>query len=272
MAEHVKDESKRVAQHKLAYEFVELIHGMGDAQEAEKQHRQLFSRNLSVKDIRPGVQKEADPVGKAGYSTDLSNSLNKFAPQTNSENMGPMHMKLPRSLVENQSPSKILWSAGLVASRSEGQRLINNGGAHIGSPSDRKAESSMGDNLSFAPITSWKPEETVKYIIDGNLLILRIGKWKLKIITILSDEEYEKEGLSCPGWKEPEGDQAGRLNYKDAQRQRDEFLKLKKTKGEPEQRRGAPIRGKLIDRNEKGEERKGLRRSAFGVVESASWE
>lgn len=271
----MKDQSKRVAQHKLAYEFVEMIHGLGEAQEVEKQHRQLFSRDLSIKDIRQVVNPAESRVDSsaAGSMTDMSPSLDKYAPQTNAENMGPMHMKLPRSLVENQSPSKILWSAGLVSSRSEGQRLINNGGAHIGSTSDRRG-GDMGDGLSFAPITTWKPEETARYIIDGNLLILRVGKWKIKIINIISDEDYEKECLSCPGWKEPEGDQAGRTDYKDAQRQREEALKARKEKigAASGERRGAPSRGRLVGESKAGNDMKGRKRSPFGVVESASWE
>lgn len=273
MAEHLKDQSKRVAQHKLAYEFVELIHGFEVAEEAARQHSSLFSRNLSVSALRP---KKHDGEGKDGYSTDINPSLNKYAQSTTAENMGSTQLKLPRSLIEDQSMSKILWSAGLVASRSEGQRLINNGGAHIGSKSDRTGK--MDDSLSFAPITSWKPEETAKYIIEGNLLILRIGKWKLKIVNIVSDEEYEKEGLTCPGWKEPAGDDAGRLNYKDEQKQRQEFLDARKARlgASSGERRGVPARGNFVDETRKERVNQPQKWStkkgdAFGVVKSVSW-
>ena len=39
MEQHETDQSKRVAQHKLAYEFVELVHGLTNAQEAEARIR-----------------------------------------------------------------------------------------------------------------------------------------------------------------------------------------------------------------------------------------
>ena len=60
----------------------------------------------------------------------------------------------------------------------------------------------MGDQLEFSPALNWHADETEKYIIDGDLLILRVGKWKIKIVKIVSDEEFERLGLTAPGWKE----------------------------------------------------------------------
>lgn len=62
----------------------------------------------------------------------------------------------------------------------------------------------MGDDLTFHPLKNFAAAETDKYIIDNSLLVLRIGKWKIRLITIVSDEEFEKLGLSCPGWKDEE--------------------------------------------------------------------
>ena len=298
MEQHETDQSKRVAQHKLAYEFVELVHGLANAQEAEAQHRKLFSQKLSVRDIQATAKgDEATEVGKVGYSTDVNNSLNKYAPQTNTENMGPTRMKLPASLILDQPLSKILWSAGLVSSRSEGQRLINNRGAHIGSTSDRTGRD-MGDGLSFAPITSWKPHETARFIIDGNLLILRVGKWKVKIIDIVSDEEFEKAGLTAPGWKELEGEDAGKgESYKDAQQRRETFFterkerlaeferKREETRMKAKERRERPDKSyeqtdetveervrRLETEGEPADGRRKRKESPYGVVTSATWE
>jgi tyrosyl-tRNA synthetase len=295
MEEHRKDESKRIAQHKLAYEFVELVHGLGNAQRAEEQHRKLFGQKISVKDLRAPVKRENDSeTGEAGYSTDMNPSLNKYAAQTNVENMGPTRITLPESLILGQPLSKILWSAGLVSSRSEGQRLINNRGAHIGSTSDR-AGRDMGDGLSFAPITSWKPYETSRFIIDGNLLILRVGKWKVKIIDIVRDEEYEKTGQTAPGWREPDGNEAGKSeSYKEAQQRREDFYKERKEKlaERAEERRmkakeqserpdksfeqtGETAEERVQRLEDEGKPQDGRRRkkeSPYGVVTSATWE
>jgi len=111
-----------------------------------------------------------------------------------------MHITLPRSLVTDQPIARVLYSAGLVASRSEGHRLCAQKGAYIGSKPS--AVGPMSDTLEFSPCKNWKPEDTNNFIIDGKLLILRVGKWKVKIVKIVSDEEFEAQGLMCPGWKE----------------------------------------------------------------------
>lgn len=222
MEEHRLDESKRIAQHALAFEFVGLIHGLGAAQNAQKQHETMFNKNISLDSLRADAssvtsvpeegEAEARPPG------DWSNSLNKYAKPSSMDKAGSLHMKLPQSLVVGQSLNRVLWSARLVSSKAEGHRLIANKGCHIGSKTGRGAVAEeMSDSLSFAPITTTSSVKTENYIIDGDLLILKIGKWKMKIIRVISDTEYEDAGLTCPGWKEPEGDDAGREDYKEEQ-------------------------------------------------------
>ncbi len=202
MQEHEKDQSKRIAQHKLAREFTELIHGLGAAEEAEEQHRKLHNKHMSIDDMRATVAetKAADVHPKTGVPMFGHPSLNKYAQPLHREADQATNIRLPRSLVFENPMSRILWYAGLVTSRTEGQRLINAGGAYVGGASDAKQE--MGDSLTFTPVRTADWNEVKKYILDDNLLILRSGKWRIKIISIISDEEFEKLGLSCPGWDE----------------------------------------------------------------------
>lgn len=75
-----------------------------------------------------------------------------------------------------------------------------NNGASVGSrPGD---SGPMSDDLTFTPLRPWFAEKTEQYIIGGNLLMLKIGKWKLKLVEIISDEEFRERGLTCPGWDE----------------------------------------------------------------------
>jgi len=206
MAEHRLDESGRIAQHKLAKEFVELAHGLAAAEEAEAQHRQFHRKNLSLRELKAAAQRpKMDP--KTGKPEDLHPSLNKHAQPFRMEDQSSMRISLPRSLVIGQPLSRILWSAGLVASRSEGQRLVNNGGVYIGARSDAKG--GMDDAVSYTPARDSKWESLSKYVIDEELLILRVGKWKIKIISIVPDDKYEETGLSCPGWKVDEEESGG---------------------------------------------------------------
>lgn len=193
MSEHEQDPSKRVAQHVLAHEVVAMIHGPTEAAAAEKNHRLLFGEKLPEQSSAPD-QSSAPPQG------DMSNSLNPKAPQTNSTNMPSVNVILPASLVYHQPIARLLYSAGLVSSRSEGNRLAANQGAYIGSRADGSGR--MRDDLSFTPVKLFNPYQTKDFIVDGDLIILRVGKWKVKVVKIVSDEEFERRGLSAPGWKD----------------------------------------------------------------------
>ncbi|BCS00987.1 tyrosine--tRNA ligase MSY1 [Aspergillus luchuensis] len=210
MEEQNKDPSKRVAQHALASEFVELIHGKTEADAVALQHRQLFRPRLSTAEPSPLPRKPAtggSPQSPtAGFVTPESG--NPYAPQTNFANMPQVNITLPRSLVYNQTLNKVLWSAGLVASKSEGHRAIENRGAYVGSrPGD---SGQMSDDLAFTPIKVWPAAKTEEFVI-GDKLFLKMGKWKFKIVTIVSDEEFRAAGYTAPGW-ETEAPETGNSN------------------------------------------------------------
>ncbi|KAF7597243.1 tyrosyl-tRNA synthetase [Aspergillus hancockii] len=202
MEEQNKDTSKRVAQHALAAEFVELIHGKQEADAVALQHRQLFRSRSSTAEPTPLQKASGSNPGltlspTSGFTNPQSG--NKYAPQTNFANMPSIQVTLPQSLVHNQQFHKILWSAGLVSSKSEGHRIIANNGASVGSrPGD---SGPMSDDLAFTPIRTWPAEKTKEFIVDGNTMFLKLGKWKFKTVKIVSDEEYQKLGLDAPGWR-----------------------------------------------------------------------
>ncbi|KAL4929113.1 tyrosine--tRNA ligase MSY1 [Aspergillus undulatus] len=209
MEQQNKDPSKRVAQHALAYEFVELIHGADEAEAVSTQHRQLFRPRSSTAEPTPlkiprSSSGNQNPV-TAGFINPQAG--NRYAPQTNFANMPSARVTLPKSLVYDVTFNKVLWSAGLVSSKGEGQRIINNQGAHVGSrPGVMKSQKGgdMPDALTFTPIKSWTADKTQEFILDDNLMILKLGKWKMKTVTIVSDEEFRKLGLTVPGWEELE--------------------------------------------------------------------
>ena len=209
ITEHEKQPSKRLAQRKLAREVLEIIHGNTVANEAETQNSLLFhpsapsepsvSQNPHEFEIETEGEHKSSTF-KPAKPTDISSAMNKNAPHTTAANAPSHNCILPKSLVYRQPIARVLYSAGLVASKSEGHRLAAKKGAYIGSrPS---ATGTMGDNLDFSPCANWNPNETEKYIIGDDLLVLRVGKWKVKIVKIISDEEFEQRGLTAPGWKE----------------------------------------------------------------------
>ncbi|KUJ18977.1 uncharacterized protein LY89DRAFT_508940 [Mollisia scopiformis] len=180
VSEHMKSPEQRKAQHKLAKEFVELVHGKLEAESAEKEHRLLH--------LKPGAilpPRAEDPSAQIGVS-----SLNK-KPTVN--------VKLPRHVIFQKSISKILYAVGLATSTSEGRRLIDAGGAYIGSSPNEKHEPMNDGHLSWATIRAWKPEETKKYLIHDDLLLFRRSKKDIRIVQVIPDEEYAMSGLTYPG-------------------------------------------------------------------------
>ncbi|KAL2836568.1 hypothetical protein BJY01DRAFT_54766 [Aspergillus pseudoustus] len=205
MQEQNKDPSKRVAQHTLAYEFTHLIHGRHEAEAVSAQHRHLFRPRDSTAEPTPlRIPRPADTRTPRPSVASFINPQagNPFAPHTTFANMPSARVTLPQSLVYNQPFPKILWSAGMVASKGEGHRIIVNKGAYVGSrPGIQKSMvgGDMPDQLTFTPIKSWEVTKTREFI-DNDLLFLKLGKWKLKIVNIVPDEEFKALGLEAPGW------------------------------------------------------------------------
>lgn len=199
MVEHQQDESKRVAQHKLAAEFTELVHGPRAAQSAEEEHRALFKKDMTLDDLMKMNQPRQPPTQQP---VEAHPSLVKDGKPQDMEKYGSAQGWLPQSAVFEKPMSHVLWSAGLVQSKSEGQRLISNKGAYVGAK--KGEDSQMSDSLSYQVIKEsgwnwWKD-----FIIEDKLLILRTGKWRIKVINIVSDEEFLEKGLTCPGFNEVE--------------------------------------------------------------------
>ena len=188
MEEHDKARHKRVAQHKLAQEVLTLVHGDDVAKEAEQEHRGLFGK------IAP-QRAQTDNNG------DQSTQSSTEAVPLSSKSFGPTQsLTLPKSLVYGQRISHILYHAGLAPSRSEGYRMVTKKGVYIGARPG--GSGTMGEQVDFSPAANWEGKETHKYLIGDDMLIMRVGKWKVKIIKIISDVEFEEKGLSAPGWKE----------------------------------------------------------------------
>ena len=193
MEEHNKDASKRVAQHKLAKEVLRIVHGQKIAEDTEQEHRSLFKKPSTSLPQMPAKANRESPA-------DVNRVLNETAPIVNADSP-PFHsLTLPKSLVYNQPISRVLYHAGMVASRSEGHRMIVNKGAYLGARPG--GTGTMSDQVDWTPATNFEGKETENYIIGGDTLVMRVGKWKVKIIKIISDEEFEEQGLMAPGWEE----------------------------------------------------------------------
>ena len=167
MATHAADPGKRLAQHLLASEVLELVHGRETAEITRSQHEAM--RN-------PSLASQSQPKGERTI--------------------------LPRSLVQGAPFARIMWHAGITGTKSEAARLLKSGGIYVASASTPGASSAeQGPELKFAQIKDQKPEDIESFVKDG-LIVLRTGKWKVRVVEVVDDEVFESQGREAPGWAE----------------------------------------------------------------------
>lgn len=215
MRAHREDESRRIPQHLLARELVELAHGAAAAKITQQTHRNAFGGGSNT--FYLGIVRDALDKAKVASSKALPAEEQKllqykkhFATQGSSTNTTEPTQTafnfdalanltyLPLSLVENAKFSHILHAAGLVSSRSEGHRLISSKGAYVLVPNSGSIEQPL--RFQWMPIDQdAKPQ---RFLVDFEALVLRVGKNKIKICKIENDDDFKRKGLSCPGWGE----------------------------------------------------------------------
>lgn len=188
--EHNEAPHERKAQHILARNFLELVHGDEEAKAAEAQHRLLFGK--------PTLASLLETPAKEVTSENLAKGDEKKGPTPITLNNAPsLNVTLPRSIL-TKSIGKIVYAAGLASSNSEGHREVSKGAMHIGAaPAQKKA---MGDSeLKFTPIKNWVIEDTSKFLIGDDLLVLRKGKHNIRIVKLIDDAEWANSGRKYPG-------------------------------------------------------------------------
>ncbi|KAK3309706.1 uncharacterized protein B0T15DRAFT_367087, partial [Chaetomium strumarium] len=184
-----QDPSKRVAQHRLAYEILSLVHGEAEAQRTQAEHRMMYRKGGAA---IPLLASSAPEGGE--YAEPKGPVTPNNAPRVD--------MILPESLIMHKSIGRILYAAGFADSATKGHKLAQQEAVHIaGMPGRKPGHGQPMDpaQLTWNPIKLWFPQETQRYLIDGKLLILRKGKHNLRVIQMVSDEEYKASGLTYPG-------------------------------------------------------------------------
>lgn len=176
MSEHSQDPGKRKAQHLLAAEVLELVHGAEIAAKTQAEHQAMRTPTLASLSRQSNSELDSE-------SADLT-----------------QRTKLPRSLVHDTPFGRLLYHAGLVGTKSEGARLISKGGVYI-ARADRNATDSRNGELNFTQIKEQQPSEVASFVVDG-LLILRLGKWKVRVIEVVPDEDFDAGKQHAPGWDE----------------------------------------------------------------------
>ncbi|KAI1324633.1 tRNA synthetase class I [Xylariaceae sp. FL0255] len=195
MAKHNEDPSKRVAHHTLALEVLALTHGFPEAQKTQEEHQLRFGKGNTIPQFVP-EQEQATPEDgtypQKGVPAGTDLAI-KFRAD----------IQLPESLILGKSVARILYAAGLATSASDANRLIAHQGAYVGGAPGRSSDKSkkiMQDGaLTFHSVKNWFVDDTKNFLIDGKLLILRRGKHFVRIVQMVSDEEWKASGKSYLG-------------------------------------------------------------------------
>ncbi|KAF2273678.1 tyrosyl-tRNA synthetase-like protein [Westerdykella ornata] len=223
MNAQLQDPSKRVAQHLLAKEVVELAHGAFAAKVAEQAHRDAYSAGASVYNSRVlesalGLAAERDKAkppshndgtwvrDKNGnlvgqkmmeYKKQFAAGSSKAGMENVSADRDPSNVvTLPKELFAVNSFPRLMYAAGLTSSRSEAHRLIASGGAYVVDPSTGSpADPSV---LKWHAIN--KADKPSNYIINAQAIVLRSGKSKIRICRMMDTEEFRARQLTCPSW------------------------------------------------------------------------
>ncbi|KAK3110721.1 tyrosyl-tRNA synthetase [Teratosphaeriaceae sp. CCFEE 6253] len=212
MAAHAADPGKRTAQHLLASEVLELVHGRDVAVRTRAEHEALRRPKLAILTSRAAAAAAPDREG-AGEA-------------------GQQRTVLPMSVVRGTPISRILYHAGIVKTKSEGARLVAKGGVYLAFSPAASASASTAPPVTVpaddagsasAPTTSTTTTTTLeeegdsggleftqvqdpgmdvqRYVVEG-VLVLRIGKWRVRVLEVLGDAEFDGQGLEAVGWGE----------------------------------------------------------------------
>lgn len=215
MAQQGKDESKRLAQHILAREMVELAHGARSAKMAQEAHKEAFSHGTntfslgalrnSMADIKAAKTPDPEQPNESEQAEGADKESSGLS--TNAQESGTMSalskqkiVTLPKTLLQPGSFSRILCAAGLASSRSEAHRLIACKGAYVVVPNSGSPETPTA--LQWTNIEAGAAVDPSHYLVDWDALVLRSGKTKIQICHIITEEQFEAEGLTCYGWEE----------------------------------------------------------------------
>jgi tyrosyl-tRNA synthetase len=184
--EHMKEPKLRKAQHLLAREVVEIVHGIEQAKSAENQHRLLFSNssNSAASVTIPEDDKKSDKQKQMDFIT-LNNSPNQ-------------NITLPRSLIYSGSVASILYAADFAVSISHGHRQITQGSIYVAGGTGEKL-ARLASELTYTRVQAWGIGELAKFLMNDKLLVLRRGKHNIKMVNVVSDEEWKASGNTYPG-------------------------------------------------------------------------
>ena len=197
--------SKRLAQHRLAKEVLTIVHGETIAAIAETDHKKLFARSLLP--LATDNTSISDPEVSAistGAPAATPSQGSRAVSSERSLNLPDPSLTLPLSLINGMPLPKILYHAGLVSSKTQGRTTCASGGAYTGfiNPRHQLAFMRYDSDAHKQGTDDTGGIGCARYIINGDRLVLRVGKQNVRIIRVVDDATFRsmiKEEREFPG-------------------------------------------------------------------------
>ncbi|EDU50392.1 tyrosyl-tRNA synthetase [Pyrenophora tritici-repentis Pt-1C-BFP] len=218
MTSQNRDPSKRIAQHALAQEIVELAHGAAEAKKVAMAHKDAFGQGTntfslftlrnaisSTKTAETPTKASAKQISEAeknllAYKKAFAASASAITPPDQETPTSPADtntnktvITLPLSLLQPGSFPTVLHAAGLAASKSEASRLIASKGAYVLVPNSGSPETPTA--LRWETIKPTKDCDPNHYLVDFEALVLRSGKSKIQICRVVRDDGAVDGGM-----------------------------------------------------------------------------
>lgn len=162
MADHNLNPGKRKAQHLLASEVLELVHGREEASKTQAEHQAMRNPSFS------------------------SGSEHKSNSNESTSGSQQQRMILGRSQVQGIPLYRVLHNAGLAATKSEAARLVSTGGVYVATKSSGNGQSGSGEETSFVQLKDSQAVDVDQFLVNDQL-ILRLGKWKVRVIQVVEN-------------------------------------------------------------------------------------
>jgi tyrosyl-tRNA synthetase len=202
MVQHDRAPEQRSAHHSLAHDFVSLHRGQEAADLAQQQHKMLFlSKSSSYAGTTTLPSNETTDLGSVGTTAlglPVASDVGSVSLQVANTDLAaastPPTTPYPASLAFRRSVADILVDLDVCQSKAEVKRMLSaQGGLYCGP----RFEPITSQYLHFRPHS---PIISADYSADGiplaagNLLMLRRGKWKIKVVHVIPDADYDTLG------------------------------------------------------------------------------
>ena len=192
MSQHNLAPEHRVAHHRLAHDFLSIHRGVNAADQAQKQHSNMF-----VSRSKPVANAEENQTSSEETSAQGDNQGFKSGTQYPT-------IPYPATLAYSLTVASIAVDIGLCESKAQvGRMTSTQGGLYYG----HQFEPLRDKGLRFKPFSPSPGTSTSDDRVSlgkDSLLLLRRGKWKLKVLRIIPDREYNKLDQKewSPAWAE----------------------------------------------------------------------